>query len=71
MKDMRFTNYDELPLMLSVADAANALGVSKVFVYNLVKSGDFPSLHVGHRILIPKDDFIEWVKGNTNSIRQE
>ena len=66
MKEARFKNYDDLPLMLSVPDLVDVLGISRAGAYDLVKSEGFPTLHIGNRILIPKEELIVWIKGNTN-----
>ena len=62
MKESKYKSYDELPLMLSVTDMAEVLGISRAGAYELVKTEGFPSLSVGSRIIIPKDEFISWVK---------
>ena len=66
MKEVKFKNYDDLPLMLSVPDLTEALGISRAGAYELVKQKGFPSLHIGNRILVPKDELIAWIKRNTN-----
>ena len=53
MKDTKFKSYDDLPLMLSVPDLTEVLGISRAGAYELVKSEGFPTLHIGNRILIP------------------
>ena len=64
MKDAKFKNYDDLPLMLSVPDLTDALGISRAGAYELVKSEGFPALHIGNRILVPKEELIAWIKDN-------
>ena len=64
MKEAKFKNYDNLPLMLSVPDLTDALGISRARAYELVKSEGFPALHIGNRILIPKEELIAWIKDN-------
>ena len=66
MKDAKFKNYDDLPLMLSVPDLTVALGISRAGAYELVRREGFPALHIGNRILVPKEELIAWIKGNTN-----
>ena len=58
MKHNKFKSYDDLPLMLSVPDLAEVLGISRAGAYELVKSKGFPALHIGNRILIPKEELI-------------
>ena len=65
MKETKFKSYDDLPLMLSVPDLTEALGISRAGAYELVKSEGFPTLHIGNRILIPKDALIAWIKRST------
>ena len=65
MKDTKFKSYDDLPLMLSVPDLTEVLGISRAGAYELVKSEGFPTLHIGNRILIPKDELIAWIKRST------
>ena len=65
MKDTKFKSYDDLPLILSVPDLTEALGISRAGAYELVKSEGFPTLHIGNRILVPKDELITWIKRST------
>lgn len=41
-------------LTYSVAEAADVLGISRASAYNLVRSGEIPSLTLGTRIVIPR-----------------
>ena len=61
MKKGTFKSYEDLPLMLSVPEMATALGISRAGAYELARSEGFPALRIGTRIVIPKDQFIEWV----------
>ena len=60
----KYTNYDDLPLMLSVLDVASVLGISRAGAYELVRSDGFPSLRIGSRIVVPKERFIDWINAN-------
>ncbi len=42
------------PLVLSVAEAAQALGVSDDLLYELTERGDLPCLRFGRRKVIPR-----------------
>lgn len=61
----KYKSYEELPLMLSVIQVAEVLGISKTSAYELVHSDDFPSITIGKRLIVPKDKFIEWIKTKT------
>ena len=62
MKNSVYKTYDELPLMLSVPQVADVLGIGRTNAYELVKEKDFPSLNIGSRIVVPKDKFIQWIE---------
>lgn len=64
MKKETFKSYEDLPLMLSVPEMAAALGISRAGAYELARSGGFPALRIGTRIVIPKDELREWIKRN-------
>ena len=57
-----YTSFDEMPVMLSVTEAADALGISKTTLYALVKKDKtFPAVMMGKRITIPKQKLMEWI----------
>ena len=64
MNKTKYTNYDDLPLMLSVPDVASVLGISRAGAYELVRSDGFPALRIGSRIVVPKGRFIDWINAN-------
>ena len=65
MNDTVFKSYDDLPLMLSVPDLTALLGISRAGAYELGKRKGFPALHIGKRVLVPKDKLIAWIEENT------
>lgn len=65
MEHKTYKSYDELPLMLSVQDVADVLGISMSGAYELVKEKGFPHLRIGARIVVPKEKFIKWVEDNS------
>ena len=65
MKKSIYTNYDELPLLLSVKQLVDLMGVSDSSIYELVQEDDFPSLRIGNRIVVPKEKFCRWVDAQT------
>ena len=62
MKKSVYKTYDELPLMLSVSQVTDVLGIGRTNAYELVKEKDFPSLKIGSRIVVPNDKFIQWIE---------
>ena len=55
MKHSIYTSYEELPLMLSVAEVAAVLGISRAGAYELVHGNGFPALKIGSRIVNPNE----------------
>ena len=70
MKKSVFTSYDELPLLLNVKQLADLLGVSDSSVYELIQEDDFPSLRIGKRIVIPKEELRKWISAHTKGVRR-
>ncbi len=66
MRESKYKSYEDLPLMLSVAELTEVLGISRAGAYELARQKDFPTLKIGTRVVIPKDKLIEWVDKNTN-----
>lgn len=44
----------ELPLLISVPEAARLLGVGPSLGWTLVHSGELPSVRLGRRVLVPR-----------------
>ena len=51
--------------MLTVKNVAEVLGISRTGAYELVRRPDFPTLNIGKRIVVPKEEFAHWVRENT------
>ena len=69
MKKSVFTSYDELPLLLNVKQLAELLGVSDSSVYELIQKDDFPSLRIGKRIVIHKEELRKWISAHTKGVQ--
>ena len=65
MSKKKFKSFEELPLVLSVEDVANVMGICIAYAYELTHRRDFPSFTVGTRILVPKEKFIAWLDEQT------
>ena len=63
MKQSSFKSYEDLPLFLNVKDLSSAIGIAPSSCYELMHEKDFPSLRIGNRLLVPKDQFQIWVEG--------
>ena len=61
MKKSVYKSYDDLPLFLNSETVAQVLGVSPSSAYELMHELDFPVLRIGSRMVVPKEQFIQWV----------
>ena len=52
---------NEQRMALSVAEAAEALGISRPSLYALLDRPGFPSFRVGRRVLISREGLASWV----------
>ena len=57
---MAVTTVDKLAL--NVTEAAAVLGVSRPTMYVLLRREDFPSFHLGKRVLISRSGLERWVQ---------
>ena len=62
MKRSIYKNFEELPLFLNAEIVAKTLGVSPSTAYELMHDKEFPAVHVGSRIVVPKEQFQKWVE---------
>ncbi len=65
MKQSMYKHYDELPLFLNSKTVARVLGVSPSSAYELMHEPGFPMLRIGNRMVVPKEQFIQWVVEHT------
>lgn len=61
MKKSRYKSFEELPLMLTVQDVADVLGIGLAHAYEVAHRKDFPTITLGSRIIVPRDQFMEWI----------
>ena len=61
VKESSYKSYDDLPLFLNSETVAKVLGVSPSSGYELMHEPGFPVLRVGTRMVVPKEQFIQWV----------
>ena len=62
MKLSVYKSYDDLPLFLNARMVAQVLGVSISTAYEVMHEPDFPVLRVGSRMVVPKEQFIQWAE---------
>lgn len=52
----------EFPELLTAKEVQMKTRLSKAGVYNLINSGQIPVMKIGSRMLIPKKEFLVWLK---------
>lgn len=55
-------------LTLSVEEAGKLLGVSRQVAYQLSRRDDFPTLHIGRRVLVPRKQLEAWMDRNVSGV---
>ena len=65
MKLSVYKSYDDLPLFFNAETVAQILGVSISSAYELLHEPGFPVLRIGNRMVVPKEQFIQWVEKHT------
>jgi excisionase family DNA binding protein len=64
------TNYmlTDSRLVVTVSEAANLLGISRSFAYELVKRGELPVVRLGRRQLVPKESLSRLMESSTTNL---
>ena len=66
MNTSSIKNFDELPLFLNAQLVSRTLGISPSSTYELLHEDGFPSLRIGSRLVVPKEQFRLWVERQTS-----
>ncbi len=64
----RLKDYDDLPLVLDVADIRRIMGISRVSAYELVHTPGFPAFRSGRLIKVSKKAFFDWMEKGTEIV---
>ena len=62
MKYSDYKNYEDLPLFLNAELLAKVLGVAVSSAYELMHEKDFPSVRIGKRFIVPREDLKVWIE---------
>ena len=58
--------FETMPDVMDAKQLAKALQISKAGAYNLLNDPDTPTLRIGGRKLVMKNELVEWLKSRTN-----
>lgn len=62
---MKYQDFSEFPMVLSVEDIADTLSIGRNKAYSLISSGRIRSLRLGNHYRIPREAFIAFLHGET------
>lgn len=63
---MKYNNYDEMPMFLSIKDVADTIGLSVSKIYDIASTDkSFPCVVLGRRKVVPRDEFKSWIKASS------
>ena len=62
MNETVYKTFDELPMFLNVATVAKLFGISQSSGYELMHEKDFPSVRIGKRFIVPREDLKAWIE---------
>ena len=58
--------FETMPDVMDAKQIATSLQISKAGAYNLLNDSNFPTLRIGGRKLVMKNELLEWLKSHTN-----
>ena len=64
MKNSMYKTYEELPLYLNADTVVKLLGISISSAYELMNEEGFPSVRIGKRLIVPKENLQSWVESH-------
>lgn len=59
--DVRYSNYDDIPLFLDANEIVKVLGLSRSGVYEMLRAVTFPTIIIGGRKLVRKEKLFAWL----------
>ena len=63
--------FEAMPDVMDAKQIAEALHLSKAGAYNLLSNPNFPTLRIGGRKLVLKQELIAWLKSQTKTMVRE
>ena len=61
---LNYTDFEQIPLVISVTQLARILDIGKNTAYDLIRSGNIKSTRIGHQIRISKSALLEFLNCN-------
>ena len=67
MSESVYTSLEDLPLVLTVEEAARVLRIGRSLAYEMARTGQIRSVKMGHRVLIPRGAIEEFLNGQPST----
>lgn len=58
-------NFDDMPDIMSVEDLKKLFKIGINKAYEITRYKGFPAIHIGRKIIIPKQQLIQWLENQT------
>lgn len=55
-------SYDDLPVILTVPEAAEVLRIGRHMAYDLARCGRLPTIQIGKRMRVPRSGLISYIE---------
>lgn len=55
-------DYEKIPLVLTIEEAAEILRLKRTTAYALAKSGKLPTIRFGRQVRVPRDALLKLIK---------
>ena len=68
---MKREPFENMPDVMNAKQIAEVLHLSKAGAYNLLSNPNFPTLRIGGRKLVLKQELITWLKSQTKTVSKE
>ena len=63
--EIEYKTFDEMPMFISIPEAATLLGISNPCLYGIIKrDSTFPILNLGRRKVVPTEQLKAWIDKN-------
>ena len=66
-----FAHLKSKPEMLSANDLLEIFPISRSGIYDLLREPGFPCIHLGRRIIVPRDAMIDWLENRLPETESE
>ena len=64
-KPNAYYSFSEVPVVLNANQLASVLNISLTNAYCLLRSENFPTLRIGRRLLVSRDNLLNWMNENS------